>query len=66
MKSVRHILFSDRNIQGILIGVTAVLVFVSLMMNYVLASIPGLMVTLMIADSGQPDELCEDGYVRTV
>ena len=66
MKSVRHILFSGRNIPGILIGVTAAPVFISLMRNYVLASIPGLMVTLMIADSGQPDELCEDGYVRTV
>lgn len=66
MKSVRHILFSGRNIQGILIGVTAARVFISLMRNYVLASIPGLMVTLMIADPGQPDELCEDGYVRIV
>ena len=66
MKSVRHILFSDRNIQGIFIGVTAARVFISLLRNYVLASIPSLMVTLMIADPGQPDELCEDGYVRTV
>ena len=62
MKSVRHILFSGRNIPGILIGVTAARVFISLMRNYVLASIPG----LMIAEPGQPDELCEDGYVRSV
>ena len=66
MKSVRYILFSGRNIQGILIGVTAALSFHFLMRNYVLASIPGMMVTLMIADPRQPDELCEDGYVRTV
>jgi len=66
MKSVRHILFSGRNIPGILIGVTAPPAFISLMRNYGLASIPGLMVTVMIADPRQPDELCEDGYVRIV
>jgi hypothetical protein len=66
MKSVRHILFSGRNIQASLKGVTPARVFISLMRNYVWASIPGLMVTLMIADPGQPDELCEDGYVRTL
>jgi hypothetical protein len=66
MKSVRHTLFSGRNIQGIFIEATTLPVFISLMRNYVLASIPGMMVTLMIADPRQPDELCEDGYVRTV
>jgi hypothetical protein len=66
MKSVRHTLFSGRNIPGIFIKVNASPVFISLMRNYVLTSILSMMVTLMIADSRQPGELCEDGYVRTV
>jgi hypothetical protein len=66
MKSVRHALFSARNIPGIFIKITASPVFISLMRNYILLLIPGMMVTLMIACLKQPGELCEDGYVRTV
>lgn len=63
MKSVRRTLFSRRNILGILIGVFTSLVLVSWMRNYILASILGMMVTLIIADLRQPTELAMLGLV---
>lgn len=53
MELVKRIFFSRRNILGILIGVAASFVFISLMKNYVLASILGMMVTLIIIDLKQ-------------
>ena len=66
MKSVRHTLFSEKYIPEILIEVTAPPAFISWMRNYILPSIPSMVVTLIIACLRQPGELCEDGYVRTV
>ena len=57
MKSIKHILFSRRNIVGVLLGIAASLVFLSLVKNQVLGAILGMMVTLMIVDTRQTAEL---------
>ena len=63
MKLVRQVLFSRRNILGIVLGVVASVIFISLMKNYLLASILGMMVTLLIVDLRQPKELAVLGFV---
>jgi hypothetical protein len=63
MKLVRQVVFSRRNILGIVLGVVASVIFISLMKNYVLASILGMMITLLIVDLKQPGELAMLGFV---
>lgn len=63
MKLVRQVFFSRRNIFGILLGAVASFIFISLMKNYVLASILGMMITLIIVDLRQPSELAMLGFV---
>ena len=55
--------FSGRVILGILAGVTASILFISFMRNYVLATVLGMLVAVMIADLEQPRKFAMLGFI---
>lgn len=61
--SLKHILFSRRNILGILLGVVASFILITLMKNYLLASVLGMMITLIVLHLRQPREMTILGLV---